>query len=121
MKVMPLTGALFAGGMLAIVGLPPFGIFISEFALFRAGFAANQPWLMGVVLILLAIVFVSMIRHLNSMLYGPPPPDVSVGEPRDWRFILFAIDFAALVVLGLALPRPVGTLLNQVVSIVVEQ
>jgi hydrogenase-4 component F len=120
-KAMPRTGALFAGGMLAIIGLPPFGIFISEFALFRAGFAAGRPWLMGVVLVLLALVFVSMIRHLNRMLYGAPPAHISLGEEKDWRFIFLAMGFAALVVLGLTLPAPVDTLLNQIVSIVVKQ
>ena len=30
----------------------PFGLFISEFALLRAGFAAGRPWLMGIVLVL---------------------------------------------------------------------
>ena len=63
------TGGLFAAGVLAVVGLPPFGLFISEFALFRAGFAAGRPWLMGLVLALLAVAFVSMIGHLNRMLY----------------------------------------------------
>ena len=33
LKVMPWTGALFVGGVLALIGLPPFGLFISEFAL----------------------------------------------------------------------------------------
>ena len=59
--------------MLAVVGLPPFGLFISEFALLRAGFVAGRPWLMGCVLALLVLAFVSLIRHLNRMLYGTPP------------------------------------------------
>ena len=41
LAAMPWTGGLFAAGMLALVGLPPFGLFLSEFALFRAGFAAG--------------------------------------------------------------------------------
>ena len=49
--------------LLAIIGLPPFGIFIAEFALFRAGFAAGRSWLMGAVLMLLAVAFVSLIRQ----------------------------------------------------------
>ncbi len=47
LTTMPWTGGLFAAGMLAVIGLPPFGLFISEFALFRAGFAAGRPWLDG--------------------------------------------------------------------------
>jgi hydrogenase-4 component F len=118
LKAMPRTGALFAGGMLAIIGLPPFGIFIAEFALFRAGFAAGRAWLMGAVLMLLAVAFVSLIRHLNGMLYGAPPAGVMLGEGADWRFGLFTVNVVALVVLGLALPAPVGVLLNQIVAIV---
>src|SRR5215510_6138992 len=43
LTVAPWTGGLFAAGLLALLGLPPFGLFISEFSLFRAGFA--QPHL----------------------------------------------------------------------------
>ena len=68
LKTMPWTGALFAFGLMTLIGLPPGGIFIAEFALFRAGFALNHPWLMGAALVLLAVVFVSFISHLNKML-----------------------------------------------------
>ncbi len=47
LKTMPLTGGLFCGRHPGDHGLPPFGIFISEFSLIRAGFAVGQPWLMG--------------------------------------------------------------------------
>jgi len=121
LKTMPRTGVLFAGGLLAIIGLPPFGIFIAEFALFRAGFAAGRPWLMGAVLILLAVAFVSLIRHLNGMLYGAPPADVTQGEGADWRFAFLTVNVVALVMLGLALPGPVAALLNQIVAIVANR
>ena len=42
LKVMPWTAALFTIGMMATLGLPPFGMFVSEFALIRAGFAADS-------------------------------------------------------------------------------
>jgi formate hydrogenlyase subunit 3/multisubunit Na+/H+ antiporter MnhD subunit len=32
---MPWTAGLFAVGILALIGLPPFGLFVSEFALSR--------------------------------------------------------------------------------------
>jgi hypothetical protein len=76
---------------------------------------------MGAVLILLAVAFVSLIRHLNGMLYGAPPADVTLGEGADWRFLLLTVNVGALIVLGLALPAPVGTLLNQIVAIVANR
>ncbi len=118
LRVMPWTGGLFAAGLLALIGLPPFGLFITEFALFRAGFARNHPWLMGVALALLAVAFVALINHLNRMLYGPPPDGVMVGEVNGWRLAPLLLSVAVLVVLGLTLPAPLATLLNQIVRIV---
>jgi hydrogenase-4 component F len=118
LRVMPWTGALFATGLLALIGLPPFGLFISEFALFRAGFALDHPWLMGATLALLAVAFVALINHLNRMLYGQTPDGVTVGEVSGWRIVPLLLSVAALVVLGLTLPAPLETLLNQIVGIV---
>jgi hydrogenase-4 component F len=118
LKVMPWTGGLFAAGVLAVIGLPPFGLFISEFALFRAGFAAGRPWLMGLVLALLAVAFVSMIGHLNRMLYGAPTAGVPVGERDLWPLVPLGACLAALVLLGVVLPAPLQALLRQIVEIV---
>jgi hydrogenase-4 component F len=117
LKTMPWTGGFFAAGVLAIIGLPPFGLFMSEFALFRAGFAAGRPWLMGFVLALLTVAFVSMIGHLNRMLYGPPPAETRVGEGNPWPLVPLGVCLAALVVLGVTLPPPLKTLLQQIVEI----
>ena len=118
LKVMPWTGGLFATGILAVIGLPPFGLFISEFALFRAGFAAGRPWLMGLVLALLAVAFVSMIGHLNRMLYGAPTAGVPVGERDLWPLVPLGACVMVLVVLGVTLPTPLQALLRQIVEIV---
>ena len=117
LKTMPWTGGFFAAAMLAVIGLPPFGLFISEFALFRAGFVAGRPWLMGLILALLAIAFVSMIGHLNRMLYGAPAAATPVGEGNAWPLLPVGLCIAALVVLGLTLPAPLKTLLDGIVEI----
>lgn len=118
LKTMPGTAGMLAAGLLATIGLPPFGLFISEFALIRAGFATGRPWLMGAVLVLLAVAFVAVIGHLNRMLYGAPPEGVAVGEKGGRSLALLSLNVAALVTLGLALPAPVENLLNQIVRIV---
>jgi hydrogenase-4 component F len=117
LRTMPWTGGLFATGVLAVVGLPPFGLFISEFALFRAGFGAGRFWLMGLVLALLAVAFVSIIGHLNRMLYGAPAAGTAVGEGSGWPLLPLGLCMGALVVLGLTLPAPLRTLLDRIVEI----
>jgi hydrogenase-4 component F len=118
LKTMPWTGGLFAATLLILIGLPPGGIFISEFALFRAGFAMNHPWLMGTALALLAVIFVSFIHHLNQMLYGAPMEGVAQGEISGWRIAPLFLSIGVLVVLGLTLPAPLATWFNQIVMIV---
>ena len=115
---MPLTGSLFTVGILTIIGLPPFGIFVSEFALIRAGFEVNRPWLMGIVLALLAVAFVVLLNVLNKMLFGQPKEDVVIGEPDGWHISLLLLSVALLVILGLTLPEPLMILLNQSVAII---
>lgn len=116
LKALPWTGALFAAGLLILIGLPPGGIFVSEYALFRAGFAMEQPWLMGATLLLLAVIFASFIRHLGRMLYGAPPAGVAVGEPTTWRMGLLLVSIIVLVVLGLTLPAPLLALIEQSIT-----
>lgn len=120
LKAMPWTGALFAIGLLALIGLPPAGLFISEFTLFRAGFAGDHPWLMGATLALLAVAFVSFMRHLNQMLYGAPPQGVTAGDVPGWRLAPLFLSVGVLVTLGLTLPAPLLTLLHQSVKIVAK-
>jgi hydrogenase-4 component F len=93
-------------------------MFISEFALFRAGFAQRHPWLMGAALLMLLVAFVSFITHLNRMLYGESPAEVAAGETTGWRVAPMLLGLLALLALGLTLPAPLKTLLDQIVRIV---
>jgi hydrogenase-4 component F len=115
-RVMPWTGVLFAGGIMALVGLPPFGLFVSELLLVQAAIVGRQPWLAAVVLLLLLIAFVSLLAHLNRMLYGDTPAGVRVGEGREWATVALVFPVAVLILLGVVLPGPVSALINQCVS-----
>jgi hydrogenase-4 component F len=117
LRTMPITGGLFVAGTLALVGLPPFGLFLSKLTLLRAGFAAGHAWLMAAVLALLAVAFVAFVGHLNRMLYGAPPAGVATGETGRGALVPLAACALVLVWLGLVLPAPLETLLDRIVEI----
>ncbi len=112
LRAMPLTGWLFAAGILAVVGLPPFGLFISEMALLRAGFVGGHYVLMAIVLALLVLVFVSLMGHVSGMLHGLAAPAVATGEDNERGLVPLAACLAAVVGLGIAVPVPLLRLLT---------
>lgn len=118
LRVMPWTGSLFALGVLALIGLPPFGLSISEFLLVRAAIETGHVWVAALALLLVLVAFVSLLRHLNRMLYGPVPEGVAVGESGGWRVFVLAACAVVSVVLGIVLPWPVAALIDRTVSIV---
>jgi hydrogenase-4 component F len=118
LRVMPWTGSLFAVGILALVGLPPFGLFISEFLLIKAAIATGHVWTAALTLLLILVAFVSLLSHLNRMLYGAVPEGVVVGERAGWGVIMLTGCAVASLVLGLILPWPLVALINGSVAIV---
>jgi hydrogenase-4 component F len=119
LRIMPWTGALFGAGILALIGLPPFGLFVSEFLLLQAAIALGKTWLAAIVLVLLLTAFVSLLNHVNRMLYGDLPDGVRAGERPHWSMLALLVPVAVLVVLGLWLPAPVSTLIRRGVEALV--
>ena len=73
---MPVTGALWMGGFLAIVGSPPFGLFVSEFLILK-GILQQGQWLVAALYMLaLAIIFVGMSVAVLRMFQGTRPTDM---------------------------------------------
>ncbi|MDO8700216.1 MAG: hydrogenase 4 subunit F [Deltaproteobacteria bacterium] len=112
----PWTGALFLAGTLALIGLPPFAPFISEFIIFRAGLESH-PWAAATGVVLLVIVFGGMLANVNQMLYGEPPADLPRGDTLRVWLVPLAANFALLLVLGLTLPSPFVAALEQALKV----
>jgi hydrogenase-4 component F len=112
----PWTGGLFLAGTLALIGLPPFGLFISEFIIFRAGLESH-PWAASAGVILLVIVFGGMLASVNQMLYGAPPEGLASGDGLRLWLAPVAVNFALLLTLGLTMPPPFEAALRQVLQV----
>src|SRR5207253_6124603 len=73
----PATGALLVIGLFAALGLPPFGLFISEFTILRAALAGGaSAWPAALYLGFLALIFLGMCAAVMPMAQGD-----STGEP----------------------------------------
>jgi len=115
-EALPATGGLFAISVLALGGLPPFGLFLSEMLLVRAGWIAGREILTGVVLVLLLVAFGSLVHHTQRLLLGAPPAGVSVGERVTWTTAVLALPLVALAWIGVSMPSGLRHLLTQAVE-----
>ncbi|OGG51197.1 MAG: hypothetical protein A3F84_04925 [Candidatus Handelsmanbacteria bacterium RIFCSPLOWO2_12_FULL_64_10] len=118
LHVSPLTGGAFLAGTLALIGLPPFGLFISEFIILRAGLEGDAVWVAAGGIVLLVIAFAGVLRSVNQMLYGRPDEDLPRGDALTWSLAPLTVNFALLLVTGLTLPPALLGALNQVLQVI---
>jgi hydrogenase-4 component F len=113
LRRVPLSGAVFVAGFLAITGSPPFGPFVSEFSILEGAFSSGR-FLGGVLfLAFLLVAFVGMGVTVLKVSQGRVPRDLGLSEYRD-GFLTVAPALAFLAVallLGLYIPGPLKAML----------
>jgi hydrogenase-4 component F len=110
----------------AVAGSPPFGVFLSELTIVRAGFAGSAvvgPVLAGFLVLLLVVGFISLVATTLGMVSGEGPPAGSVVPyPKRAERLLASAPLvgglAALAVLGLWVPGGLNELLMHSVKAV---
>jgi hydrogenase-4 component F len=113
---LPVTGPLFFAAMLALMGLPPFGLFVSEVMIFAAGFAAGHVEVAVVGLGLLVVAFAGLLRTLQRMLHGPAARHAT--ERGVWASAPLVAALALLVMTGLAWPPGLATALAGIAAVI---
>jgi len=116
-EAMPLTSRGFLAAMLALMGLPPFGLFVSEVMIIRAGIEAGHVVASVAAVSFLVLAFGGLLRSLHRMLDGDAP--AAVRESSTWASIVpAALALGLLVLTGLAWPPGLAAALDRLVAVV---
>jgi hydrogenase-4 component F len=99
----PALAVGLALSVVAIAGLPPFGVFMSEFMLVSSTFA-RQPVLAVILVFGLLVALGALILRLQQVLFGEPSGPT--GHVKASYVPLF-LHLAVVLVAGLWLPEPV--------------
>ncbi|HZP77763.1 MAG TPA: hydrogenase 4 subunit F [Pseudolabrys sp.] len=67
----PVLGWGLVLGVVAIAGLPPLGIFMSEFLVVSSTFA-RQPWLVLILVVAIIVALGGLFLRLNTVVFGEP-------------------------------------------------
>jgi len=111
LKILPGTGILFFVGFLAITGIPPFGIFLTEFSIMAAGIK-TYFWIVVVAVLALVLIFVGFFRHLVSMMFGDPDREISLGEVNKNALASIILLAVILLILSIYLPNNLKSIIT---------
>jgi hydrogenase-4 component F len=96
----PMLGWSLVVGVLAIVGMPPLGIFMSEFLIVGSTFA-REPLLALALVFGLLIAFGALLLRLQSMAFGEPTGSTA---PTRASYLPIFTHLALVLIAGLYLP-----------------
>jgi hydrogenase-4 component F len=99
-KVSPTIGWGLMLGTLAILGLPPFGVFASEFLILTSAMR-QQPWATPLLLISLGVAFAAVFRKVQPMVFGDTDAKPLPHRPA---LIPVFVHLALALMLGLYIP-----------------
>jgi hydrogenase-4 component F len=100
----PLLGWIFVASVAAIAGLPPFGLFTSEFLLVSTAFA-HQPLLAVVLVFGLLVSLGALFLRLGSVAFGEPTGNLS---PSRMSHAPMMLHLGIVLVAGIFLPALVA-------------
>jgi hydrogenase-4 component F len=99
----PVLAVGLAAGVIAISGLPPFGVFLSEFLLVSSTFARDK--LLALVLVFgLLVAFGALLYRLQQILFGEPSGPAGTVKAS---YVPLFVHLAAVLTAGVWLPEPI--------------
>ncbi len=96
----PFVGWGMMFGAMAIVGMPPFGVFTSEFLILTATIK-DVPLMTPFLLLGLAVAFAAIFRKIQPMVFGEIPPNQ---EPLKASHVPVLLHLAIVLIIGLYMP-----------------
>jgi hydrogenase-4 component F len=99
----PMLGWLLAASVAAIAGLPPFGLFTSEFLIVTSAFA-HRPLLALILVAGLIVSLGALFLRLNSLAFGEPDANT---RPVQMTLLPLILHLGLVLMLGIFIPGPV--------------
>ena len=117
-RSLPWTGGALALGTLALAGLPPFGLFVSELMILTAAFSSAHYFMAFLMLAAISVVFGALLYHFQQMLAGETERTSPQPRLQAFEFATIGICAVCLLVLGLYIPATLTALLRGAVAVI---
>jgi len=117
----PVWGVGLVLALLALVGVAPGLLFISELLVLKSAVEQQAWWTTGIYLAALAVAFIAVLRRAIALGWdssAPPPEHAAAATAGMDARLLVGVPLALLAILGLCLPFGLWEFLQQAASIV---
>jgi hydrogenase-4 component F len=104
-------------GLLALIGVVPFAIFMSELQIVKAAADTRSIAVLVTFLLAAGVVFIGAFGHATAMAWGSPPAAARPQPARLLDALLVFVPLALLLLLGLWLPAPLRDIFEQAAAV----
>jgi len=117
-RTMPVTALLLGLAAVAVSGLPPFGLFVSELTVIAGGFTSQHAWVSVVILSALVVVFCGVLNKLAGLLLGPSGRQHAGETISASNVAAMSLPLGTLLLFTAWLPGSVRQLMEQAANII---
>ncbi|MBI4564216.1 MAG: hydrogenase 4 subunit F [Planctomycetes bacterium] len=114
----PVWGTGLLAAVLALIGMTPFAIFMSELLIVRAAIDTRSIVSLVVFLAGTGTVFVAALRHAVRMAWGDPVGERPPARATPLDVALVAMPLGVILVLGLWLPGPLARAIEGAAAVI---
>ena len=118
LRLSPVWGTGIFIGILALMGIAPFSLFISEFLILKAAVDSASTFVLVVFILGIGVVFVGALGHIIPIAWGTPDATISPVRANFVELFLVIAPLAVLLLLGLWMPKTLFAVLTSAANII---
>ena len=118
-KLNPIGALSIILGVISILAIPPSGLFISEFMVFKAMFVQHHYYIAIFILILLTVIIYSFSKNSFHLLYGQNNDEIKINDFKinPYETISQFVLFGLVIYLGINPPLFFTDLINAAITV----
>jgi hydrogenase-4 component F len=116
-KISPVGSIVLLAGLLAIVAMPPSGLFMTEFLLFKSLMISGEWWIVFVVMFLLCFFVYAIVKKFFTMIFIYNPKAQVVEHVHSIESIPPLLMVSVVLVFGVVNPDFLIHLINEAIQV----
>jgi hydrogenase-4 component F len=117
-RVSPVWGWGIFGSILALIGVVPFSLFMSEFQILKAAVDGGRILIVLLFLFGTGAVFIGALGHILPLAFGEPHEPVVPRVATPLETFLVVVPLMVLLLLGIWMPRSFRNVLNRATAVI---